>query len=281
MENIVVEGEPKEVTEIRQMILSAFNDLEFYEKGHKYFLHGKELPSVSSITHKFQEPFDEDGVAERYAEKHGETKEYWQKKWHFNSFKATTCGTRVHSYGESLGWLLNGHKELITDDVRVQYHEETNQLAPIHPKEEAIVKFMEDLPSSYHLVLNEAKVFSGLNPNKELNPMQQYCGTFDMLYYYDGNGNPSKSGLVILDYKTNASLTSDFARNKGKMMYPPFEDLYAESLGNYTLQLNLYQIPLEDIGLKVIDRKLIHLKDDGSYEKVTIPNITEKLRKAL
>jgi hypothetical protein len=35
---------------------------------------------------------------------------------------------------------------------------------------------------------------------------------------------------------------------------------------------------LEDIGLKVIDRKLIWLKEDGTFEKKTVPDVTEKLR---
>ena len=279
--DIVIDGEPKEVTEIRHKILQTFKDLEFFEEGHKYYLHGVELPSVSSITHRFQEPFNEQETAERYASKNGMTAEYWLDKWHENSFRATTCGTRVHAYGESLGWQRNGHPELILDEIMPQYNKEKGWLVPIHPKEEAIVKFMNDLPKSYHLVLNEAKVFSGLNPNKDMNPTEQYCGTFDMLYYYDGDGDKSKSGLVIFDYKTNKDLYSSYARSQGKMMYPPFDELYTESLGNYTLQLSAYQIPLEDIGFKILGRKLIWLKEDGNYEMIKINDVTKELRNYL
>lgn len=281
MENIIIEGEPKVVTEIRNKILSTFNKLVFIEDGHKYYLDGKELPSVSSITHKFQEPFHEEEQAERYAMKHGETPQFWLDKWHYNSLKATTCGTRVHAYGESLGWVRNGHPELIVDEIKPQYEKEHGWLVPIHPKEEAIVKFMDDLPPSFHLVLNEAKVFSGLNPNKEMNPQNDYCGTFDMLYYYDGEGDESKAGLLIFDYKTNKDLYKDYSRAVGKMFFPPFEDLYDESLSSYTLQLSCYQIPLEDIGLKVLGRRIIWLKEDGTYEKISLPDVTEKLRKVL
>ena len=65
------------------------------------------------------------------------------------------------------------------------------------------------------------------------------------------------------------------------MLLPPFDDLYDESLGLYTLQLSCYQIPLEDIGLKVIGRRIVHLHDDGEYELVKIPDVTEKLRNTL
>jgi hypothetical protein len=65
------------------------------------------------------------------------------------------------------------------------------------------------------------------------------------------------------------------------MLLPPFEDLYDESLSLYTLQLSCYQIPLEDIGLKVIGRRIIWLKDDGTYEKISLQDVTQKLRKTL
>lgn len=279
--DIKIENEPQIVTEIRHKILETFKDLQFFEEGHKYLLNGKSLPSVSSIAHKFQAPFDEELQATLYAEKHGGTKDEWLKQWHYKSFKATSCGTAVHAFGESLGWVLNGHNELIVPEVLPHFHAESNQLAPWHPKEEAIVKFMNDLPKSYHLVLNEARVYSGLNPDENKNPKEQYCGTFDMLYWYDGEGDESKSGLVILDYKTNASLYKEYSREKGKMFFPPFEDLYDESLSSYILQLSCYQIPLEDIGLKVLGRKIIWLKPDGEYEKISLPNVTEKLRKVL
>jgi hypothetical protein len=38
---------------------------------------------------------------------------------------------------------------------------------------------------------------------------------------------------------------------------------------------------MEDIGLKVIARRLIWLKPDGTYEKYNLPDVTDKLRKAL
>ena len=65
------------------------------------------------------------------------------------------------------------------------------------------------------------------------------------------------------------------------MMFHPFEDLDDESLGSYVLQLSAYQIPLEDIGLKVVGRRIIWLKPDGTYEKISVPDVTQKLRNVL
>ena len=129
-------------------------------------------------------------------------------------------------------------------------------------------------------MLAETKVYSGVNPEIEkLN--QNYAGTFDLLFYYKDEKDDSKSGLVIFDYKTNAELTKEFSRSYNKMLLPPFENLYDEALSLYTLQLSCYQIPLEDIGLKVIGRRIIWLKDDCTYEKIPLENVTEKLRKTL
>ena len=279
---LIVNGEPKEVTEIRSKILTEFKDLQFIEDGHKYILNGQQLPSVSEITHKFKVEEDFNIIAERYAEKHGETAQYWLDKWKFNNLRATTTGTLVHAYGESIGWLRNGHPELITEDNKCKYIKDKNWLIPTRPKEEAILKFWDETFSNEntYFVLAETKVYSG--KNKELtNLKQDYAGTFDLLWYYKHPSDDSRSGLIILDYKTNASLTSDFSRNMGKYFLEPFDDLYDEALSSYKLQLSAYQIPLEDIGLKVIGRRIIWLKDDGTYELIPIDDYTNKLREVL
>jgi hypothetical protein len=70
MEKIIVQGEPEEVTEIREKILNSFNELVFVEDGHKYFLRGEELQSVSNVTHQFEPQSDWDAIATNYALKH-------------------------------------------------------------------------------------------------------------------------------------------------------------------------------------------------------------------
>ena len=131
-----------------------------------------------------------------------------------------------------------------------------------------------------HIVLPETRVYSGVNPNLP-SFSQNYAGTFDLLLYYKDPVDDRKSGLVLSDWKTNGSLTKDFSRNNHKMMYDPFGDLYSEALSHYILQQSLYQIPLEDIGLKVIGRRIIWLKDDGTYEKIKLDDVTKTLREIL
>ena len=279
--DVIIENEPTIVTDSRKLILNTFKDLTFFEEGHHYFLNNEEIISVTNIVKKFVDEVDFDQIAEKKAIRDGCDKQDLLDSWKYKNLQATVTGTLVHEFGESLGWLKNGHPELITDYCKSKYYKEKNWLIPTRKKEEAIINFFNDLPKSYHLVLNEARVYSGLNKDETKNPQTKYCGTFDMLYWYDGDGDAEKAGFVIFDYKTNGKLTNDYNRALGRYLLEPFCNLIEEPLSEYTLQLSAYQIPLEDIGLKVIGRRLIWLKDDGTYEKVTLPDVSATLRKYL
>lgn len=277
-----IDNEPEIVAQARQQILDEFSDLEFYEEDHRYLLHGKELPSVSGIGHRFiREPFDEQKQAANYAARHGETADYWIRQWKCNSFRATTLGTKTHEFGESLSYLKAGHPEMIRDSVRAQYLACYNYLAPIHPKEEAVARFFDELPPSLHLVLNEARVYSGKNPDPAKNLKEQICGTFDMLYWYDGQGDASKAGFVVLDYKTNGKLYNEYNQKYRRVLKDPFSDIVEEDFGLYIIQLNLYSLMLEDIGLPVIAKRIVWLKEDATYQLVEVPNVIDTLRRTL
>lgn len=275
-----VQGEPSIVAKVREKVLREFDDLEFYAQGHRYVLNGQTLPSVSNVAHNFvREPFNEQLQATRYAQKHGETPEHWIQQWRQNSFRATTLGTKTHAYGESLGYLRAGLPERICPSMQRQYMPQYNFLAPIHPKEEAVFKFMSQMPASMHLVLNEAMVYSGKNPSEERNLKQQLAGTFDMLYYNDGSdGQPE--GFIILDYKTNANLANEYNRRYGRMLRDPFAYMTEEDLSLYTIQLSLYALMLEDIGIPIMARRIIWLKD-SDYQVVPVDDVSEILRRAL
>ena len=277
-----VEGEPDIVKEVRRRVIDEFDDLEFYEADHRYILHGKQLDSVSGISHRFEsKSFDCDSQARSYANKHGGTPEYWKRVWACNSFRATTLGTKTHAFGESLGYVRVGHPELINSLVSKQYNAQYDYLAPIHKSEEAAELFFNELPPSYHLVLNEARVYSGKNPDSSKNLKEQICGTFDMLYYYDGEGDESKAGFVIMDFKTNAKLCSEYNQQRGITFLPPFDDMIQEEIGGYTMQLSLYALMLEDIGINIINRYIIWLKADGAYEKIPVQDVSDRLRNVL
>lgn len=81
----------------------------------------------------------------------------------------------------------------------------------------------------------------------------------------------------LVTHNTNKELTKDFVRNTGMMMKPPFDNMFDEALSHYYLQFNLYQRMMESIGLKIIARRLVHLKRDGTYEVHTVPKIDDNI----
>lgn len=279
-DKIIVPGEPETVTRDRELILNSFSDLIFIEEGHKYYLNGEELPSVSGITHHFKPEFKTKEIAKKYAAKNGNTPEYWESVWKFKNLCSTTSGTLCHEFGETLFWLNLGRPDKILDSCKPKYNKEHGWLIPTRPKEEAILKFHREQNPQDWPVLAETKVYNNFNPNAP-KMKTSYCGTFDILYYRYFPDCPENSGYVIKDYKTNKELKSDYSRSKKKMCLPPFNDLPDESLSMYILQLSCYQIPLEDLGLKVIGREIIWLKDDATYELISLPDFTQRLREAL
>lgn len=165
-----------------------------------------------------------------------------------------------------------GVPENITDDNKYKYIADKNWLIPTRHKEEAALKFFNEFPENTYIVLPETRIFN-------MGDKFKYAGTFDLLVYYDHPTDKSKSGLVVMDWKTNRELRKEYSREHGKMMMWPFNEFYEEPLGGYTIQLSLYTAALRKIGLNVIGRRVIWLKDDETYEIIPVPDVIPLLRK--
>jgi hypothetical protein len=136
-----------------------------------------------------------------------------------------------------------------------------------YPKEEAVKKFYDELEKNFHPVGAEFKLSS-----KFIENALHICGTCDLLFYDSEN-----DGFVIGDWKTNKSLVKEYSRDNGITMTGCMSRFFDEPLSHYTLQFNIYQRMLESIGIKIIDRILIWLKDDGTYEKIYIYKIQDDI----
>jgi len=274
--------EPPEVRAIRDNIKNSFRRLEFQEGPHKYYVHNDdgsvlELPSVSAMTHQFKPEFNTDEKAEAYALKHDMDKEVVLRMWEENNVRATNNGTSTHLYGESYMHFFMGHPENISPIIMPQY--EKGYLIPYSTKQDGVLQFYEDLftVDSVYPVMPEAQVYMGINP--EFNDITPYAGTFDMLFTYKAPDGQWK--LLLYDWKTNKSLYKDYSRNFGKMALEPFDELYDEDYSYYILQLSCYSLCLMQLGYEIADRKIIWLKEDGTYDKISVPDYTDRVRLAL
>ena len=253
------------VNECRNLVTDKFSDIEFIEEGHIYKIDDVVYTSVSNIIKEYEPEVDWDQKAADYARKWGKKKEDVQKEWKLNNLKSTISGTRTHSFGESYTNLLCGHPELICEQNKPQYIEEYNTMVSTYPKEDAVKKFYDELKSNLHPIGAEFKLSS-----KYIKESRPICGTCDLLFY-----DSEKDAYVIGDWKTNKSLIKEFSRTNGIHMTGCMSKFIDEPLSHYTLQFNIYQRMLESIGLKIVDRILIWLKDDGTYERINIEKIPD------
>ena len=266
---------------IRDKILDAFKDLTFVEVGHKYYLHGKEITCVSNVTHLFQEHFDAPTKARETFERNYNnpqskyyqmTAEEIEEAWALNSKQACEHGTERHEFAESCFYYMTRQYDKILPEFKDRLLPDEGGFIAYEPKEEAVVRFYEDMPVCVVPILAETKVY-----DEELG----YSGTFDLLCYYDAEldgKDASKSGLMVLDWKTNKDLYKNFA---GKTLLPPFNGLLDMPISLYKLQLSLYQNCLERIGMKVVARRIMWLRPSGEYDKISLEQYVSKLRTAL
>lgn len=255
------------VRDCRNLVLEKFGDIKFIEESHQYFIDDEEYTPVSNIIKEYEPEVDWDQKAADYATKYHKKKEDVQKEWKLNNLKATISGTRTHEFGESYTNLMCGHPELICEQNKPQHIEEYNTMVPTYPKEEAVKKFYDELESNLHPIGAEFKLSS-----KFIRDALKICGTCDLLFY-----DSEKDGYVIGDWKTNKSLIKDYNRTNNVRMTGCMSKFIDEPLSHYTLQFNIYQRMLESIGLKIIDRVLIWLKDDGTYERIYIDKIPDNI----
>jgi len=278
--------EPLEVKEMRHKVINAFKNLEFFEEPHEYILHKEngedvKLPSVSSIVQRFEPHVDWDVIRANKAKKLGITDDELKRQWEENNLTSTSNGSIVHLFGESCLYFFQGRLDMIEHEIS-HYHMEKGYLIPYGQKEIAASKLYEDLLNNFNVfpVMAESKIYTGLkgavNP---LNLNEEYCGTFDILWAKkekDGSFSP-----MILDFKTNKSLVSEYNRAHEKMMLAPFDDMVDEPLSHYTIQLSAYAMGLEQLGINPKHMVLIWLKEDGTYEKVPVKDVRDRLRDVL
>lgn len=262
--------------DIRNKILGSFKDLKFFEDEHRYFIGDKELTSVSVVTHLFKPEFDVKAKTKEMYNKYYnvEGHKYYhmlpeeiEKQWKDKAKEACELGTERHEFGESCFYYMTGQYEKILPNFKNRLTSDGGFKA-LYPKEEAIVNLWENIPKSVIPLLAETKVY-----DEKLG----YAGTFDILFYYDNKKYPDKSGLYILDYKTNEDLTKNF----GDTLLYPFNEMLNNSLNIYKLQLSLYENCLNNIGLKTVARRLIWLKPDGNYEKINLESYANILKNVL
>jgi ATP-dependent exoDNAse (exonuclease V) beta subunit len=211
--------------------LATFDDPNFYfdAEWHKYTYDGNPLTSVTKFIQRFHKEFDSDFWSKKKAEEGGVEQSEILEQWKQLNERANFIGTSTHNWIENY---FNGiHQEIPNDLDVVDRINKFNLAFAQHLYKLKPIKF-------------EQRVFS-----KEWG----LAGTFDALFEY-------KDSLVILDWKSNKSFTTLNAY--GEKLLSPFDDLDKCHLNEYSLQVSLYKLILEQIGLTVKACYLLHIGPD-------------------
>lgn len=211
--------------------LKTFDDPKFIfdPKFHKYTYDGKQFESVTKFIQRFHKPFDQDYWSKKKAEETGVEQTEILEQWKKINERANFIGTSTHNWIENY---FNGIHQHIPNDLDiVDRINKFNKIFAQHLYKLEPIKF-------------EQRVFSvewGL------------AGTFDALFLW-------KDKLVILDWKTNKAFTTK--NNYNERLLEPFQEFDKCHLNEYSIQISLYSLILQKIGLDVKVGYILYIGPD-------------------
>jgi len=218
--------------EIPDKLFTTFNEVTFYDEPHKYYVDGKELVSVTTILHQYQEEFEEDYWSKVKAEEYGMSQKDVLRAWKFINKKGTMKGSAIHDYTENL--FLNKvfpyPKQWILDEFGFDPVLEEYEITKKH-----VNKFYEDvrgklIPIRTEMILYDKESLIG--------------GMLDMLFY-----NVRMKEFQIWDWKTNKAFEKEM---KSRRFHGKLYMLEDSDLEIYSLQLAMYKLILEkNTGIKL------------------------------
>lgn len=240
--------------EILKKQLECFNDIQFKfdPKLHKYTYDDDPYISVTQFVKKFVNEFDSDYHSKRKASQLGVSQSFILDDWKKNADISTELGTEVHE------WIEYYYKQIWKPLPRnLEVINRINKFNKIYA--EQLYK-LEPLQF-------ETKIFS---------KKWKIAGTIDALFLYRGK-------IFIFDWKTNKEITSDnHPKGTYEKMLAPFQDYWANHINEYSIQLSLYSLILEEWGFNVDGAYLVHIGPNNDPAKVhKIVDMREQLKSFL
>ena len=223
--------------------LDCFEDIkfEFDPAAHRYTYEGDTFTSVTRFIQQFHKPFEQDYWSKKKAEQAGVPQDWILTEWKKLNDYANEVGTDTHQwiedYFNKIWKPLPSNPDVIhrINKFNKIYCKQLHKLEPL--------KF-------------EVRVFS---------KKWKIAGMIDSLFVYRGK-------IYILDWKTNKDFTDD-NHQKGtyEKLLAPFQDHYKNHLNEYSIQLSMYSLILEEWGFDVGGAYLVHIgpgDEDAELYKV-------------
>ena len=210
--------------------LDCFEDDEFIfdPVKHKYTYLGENFISVTTFIQKFHKPFEQDFWSKRKAEEAGVPQEWILNEWKKLNDYANEVGSETH--------------EWIEDYFNQKWRKLPTNLDIINRINKFNIIYAEKLHKLEPLAY-EVRVFS---------KKWKIAGMIDSLFIYRGK-------LYILDWKTNKQFTTDETVKYKERLLAPFSDYFKSHLSEYSIQLSLYALILEEWGFEIGGAYLVHI----------------------
>lgn len=237
--------------------LKVFFDTKFvfHPDAHIYEYDGRKFESVTTFIKNFKVPFDREYWSRKKAIERGVDPSVILEEWNKKSSKSLILGREVHKFIEDF-WM--GQNPEIPQDENTK---------------ERVGKFLDfyEKKLKYFLPLkSELKVFS---------KKWRISGTIDQPFlFWDEKQNLPL--LVIGDWKTNGEFKDDeHPKGRYKKLLRPFSHLWENNHNEYSIQVSLYRLILEEEANIVTGGGfLCHIGPDGPAKFYPAKDLRDPLR---
>ena len=223
------------VPDVPTKLFTAFNKVTYFDDPHKYFIGKKQLISVTTLIHKFQEEFDEEFWSAKKSQDLNVPQKDVKHGWRYINKVGITRGSVVHDYAENLF---------------------QNKIFP-YPKQRVEKIFgCDPIMNSYLKSKAHVDKFYRFSIGRLIPIITEYVvcdeehgigGMVDLLFY-----NIKAKEFQIWDWKTNKDFDFDGKEKNKPMLLGPLSFLKECDLEIYSLQLSFYKYIIEkNTGIKL------------------------------
>jgi len=249
--------------EISSELFTTFNSVTYHDEPHKYYVDGKELISVTTLIHQYQEKFDEEYWSDIKSNEYLIDNYLIKRGWNFINKKGTLKGSIIHDYAENLfqNKIFKYPKDEIINTFGFDPIWDEYVITKKH-----VDKFYSDSYGKLIPIRTEFVVY-----DKE----SLIGGMLDALFY-----NVKYNEIQIFDWKTNKNFTKSC---KNKHLLNELEFIEDCDLNIYSLQLSLYKYIIEkNTNIKLGKSYIVWFSHNNpSYEIIEVKDMSFYVKKII
>jgi hypothetical protein len=239
----------------KKLLVFKDKNFTFDEDSHTYRFNDIKYDSVTTFLKTFKVPFDREYWSRKKAEERGVDVSVVLNEWQEKANNATSLGTRVHKYIEDF-W--SGENPEFPSDEKLL---------------ERIQSFVDIYNRKLHVLLplkSELKIFSR---------RWRLAGTIDQPFLF-WSFQHERPFLIIGDWKTNGEFRDDsHPKGRYKKLLRPFSHLYENHHNEYSIQISLYRLILEEeANIETQDGFLCHIGPEGPAKIYRTKDLREPLK---